>query len=93
MPASQSNITQWRKRQAALGFVRLKVQVRKADAALVREVASALAGPARHDATRAILREKLAPACSKSLKALLASAPLDGIELDRVQGLEREVDL
>ena len=93
MPASESNITQWRKRQAALGFVRVEVQVRKEDAALVREVASALADPARHDATRAILREKLAPTRSKSLKSLLSSAPLDGIELDRVQDLGREVDL
>jgi len=93
MPVSESNITHWRKRQAALGFVRVEVQVHKEDAALVREVARALADPARHDATSAILREKLAPTCSKNLKALLASAPLDGIELDRVQDLGREVDL
>lgn len=93
MTASRSNTTQWRKRQAALGFVRVEVQVRREDAALLREVASALVDPARHDATRAILREKLAPVSSKSLKALLASAPLDGIELDRVQDFGREVDL
>ena len=93
MTASKSNTTQWRKRQAALGFVRVEVQVRKEDATLIREVASALGDPARHDTTRALLCEKLAPVSSKSLKALLASAPLDGIELERVQDFGREVDL
>ncbi|MHC0055328.1 hypothetical protein [Phaeovulum veldkampii] len=93
MSTSQSNTTQWRKRQAALGFVRVEVQVRKEDASLVREIANALGDPARHDATRAILRQKITRSPSKSFKALLASAPLEGIELDRPSDFGREIDL
>ncbi|WBQ11336.1 hypothetical protein L2D01_06010 [Hyphomonadaceae bacterium ML37] len=37
-----SPVTQWRKRRQRQGFVRVEVQVRKEDAALVREVATAL---------------------------------------------------
>lgn len=93
MNASQSNTTQWRKRQAALGFVRVEVQVRKEDASLVREIASALGDPSRHDETRAILRKQITRSPSKSFKALLASAPLGDIELDRPRDFGREIDL
>ena len=40
-------VTQWRKRRWWQGFVRVEVQVRKKDAALVREIASALVDPER----------------------------------------------
>ncbi|MDE0095307.1 MAG: hypothetical protein OXS40_02850 [Gammaproteobacteria bacterium] len=40
-------VTQWRKRRRRQGFVRVEVQVRKKDAALVREFASALVDPER----------------------------------------------
>jgi hypothetical protein len=93
MSASQSNTTQWRKRQAALGFVRVEVQVRTDDASLVRDIASALGDPSRQDATRAILRNQITRSPSKSFKALLASAPLEGIELDRPSDFGREIDL
>ena len=93
MIASQSNTTQWRKRQAALGFVRVEVQVRKEDASLVREIASALGDPARHAATRAILRQQITRSPSNRFQALLASAPLEDIELDRSSDFGREIDL
>ena len=93
MIASQSNTTQWRKRQAALGFVRVEVQVRKEDASLVREIANALGDPSRHDETCAILRKQIVRSPSKSFKALLASAPLEDIDLDRTRDLGREIDL
>lgn len=89
---SQSNTTQWRKRQAALGFVRVQVQVRNEDASLVREIASVLRDPSRHEATRSVLRKHITPSPAKSFKALLASAPLADIELDRSTDSSREND-
>lgn len=89
---SQSNTTQWRKGLAALGFVRVQVQVRKKDASLVREIASVLRDPSRHEATRSVLRKHITPSPAKSFKALLASAPLADIELDRSTDSSREND-
>jgi hypothetical protein len=85
-----SPITQWRKRRERLGFVRVEVQVRKEDAGLVREIASALGDPAREADTRAVLRERIGARRAGRLKALLAAAPLDGIELERPRDLGRE---
>jgi len=93
MAANQSPTTQWRKRKAALGFVRVEVQVRKEDAPLLREVASALTDPARQDTTRTALREQVSGGAPPSFKTLLSSAPLEGIDLDRQQDLGRDVDL
>ncbi|GGB62734.1 hypothetical protein GCM10011316_38280 [Roseibium aquae] len=88
-----SPVTQWRKRRQQQGFVRVEVQVRKEDAALVRDVATALGDPARESETRAILREKIAMPRAGGLKALIASAPLDGIDLDRPRDFGRDVSL
>jgi len=88
-----SPVTQWRKRRQRQGFVRVEVQVRKDDAALVRDVATALGDPEREAETRAILREKIATPRSGGLKALLAAAPLDGIDLERPRDFGRNVAL
>ena len=88
-----STVTQWRKRRQRQGFVRVEVQVRKEDAALVRNVAAALGDPERERETRAILRERIATPRRGSLKALLASAPLEGIDLDRPRDFGRDVSL
>jgi len=85
-----SPVTQWRKRRQRQGFVRVEVQVRKEDAALVRDVATALGDPERETETRAILRERIATPRTVGLKALLASAPLEGIDLDRPRDFGRE---
>ncbi len=85
-----SPVTKQRQRR---GFVRVEVQVRKEDASLVRDVATALVDPARETETRAILREKIAAPCSGGLKALLASAPLEGIDLERPRNLGRDAAL
>jgi hypothetical protein len=69
------------------------VQVRREDAGLVRSVAGALADPARADEARAVLRDRFASARVKSLKLLLADAPLDGIDLDRDDDCGREIEL
>jgi len=78
---------------ASRGLVRVEVSVRKEDASLVRSVASALSDPIRQHETRRILRQRFAKPPSISLKALLASAPLDGIELERSRDTGRDIDL
>lgn len=88
-----SPVTQWRKRRQRQGFVRVEVQVRKQDASLVREVASALTDPAREEEARALLRERFASARKGGLKTLLAAAPLDDIELERPRDLGRDLAL
>lgn len=89
----QSPVTRWRKRRERQGFVRLEVQVRKDDASLVREIAAALGDPEREAETRAILREKIVGRRTGGLKALLAAAPLDDIDLERQRDLGRDVSL
>jgi hypothetical protein len=75
------------------GFVRVEVNVRKEDVSLVRCVASALSDPSREAEARKFLRQRFVEPPGVSLKALLASAPLDGIDLDRSPDPAREVDL
>lgn len=88
-----SPVTRWRKRRQRQGFVRVEVQVRKEDAALVRDVATALGDPARESETRTVLREKIATPRAGGLKALLASAPIEGIDLERPRDFGRDVPL
>ncbi len=88
-----SPVTAWRKRRQRQGFVRVEVQVRKEDASLVRDVATALGDPERETETRAILREKIATPRAGGLKALLEAAPLEGIDLGRRRDLGRDVSL
>jgi hypothetical protein len=78
---------------ARRGFVRVEVNVSKDDANLVRHVAAALSDPARQAAVRLLLRQRFVEPSGVSLKALLASAPLDGIDLVRDADLGRSVDL
>ena len=82
-----------RARMARRGFVRVEVNVRKEDARLVRGVAAALSDPLRQTEARLFLRQRFVLAPKKGLKALLASAPLDGIDLDRGRDLGRDSDL
>jgi hypothetical protein len=82
-----------RRRLKQRGIARLEVRVRKDDVPLVRGVVDALADPERAVETRALLRERFAPPSSKGLKALLARAPLEGIDLERPRDPGRDVDL
>ena len=90
---AKSSLAKYRARMERQGFVRVEVNVRKEDASLVRRVAAALSDPARQAETRSLLRQRFVPPPKVSLKALLASAPLDGIDLDRKRDLGRDVDL
>jgi hypothetical protein len=90
---AKSSVAIHRARKERQGFVRVEVNVRKEDASLVRSVASALSDPSRQADARKLLRQGFAEPPKVSLKALLASAPLDGIDLDRSRDLGRDVDL
>ena len=90
---AKSSLASHRARMARRGFVRVEVSVNKDDASLVRQVAAALTDPARQAAARVLLRQRFVEPPKVSLKALLESAPVDGINLDRGPDLGREVDL
>lgn len=89
----QKPVTAYRRRLKRRGVVRVEVHVRKADAALVRGVARALSDPAREAEARAMLRERFGPEKATGFKALLAKAPLEGIDLARERDLGRNVTL
>jgi len=72
-----------RQRLRSRGLIRLEVRVHPEDAPLVRAVARALVDSQRAVPTRALLRGRFAPIPTRSLKDLLSSAPLDGINLER----------
>jgi len=92
MPRSQRKpVTAYRRRLKRRGVVRVEVHVHKDDAALVRGVAQALSDPAREAEARAILRERFNASEAKGFKALLAAAPLEGIDLARERDLGRDV--
>jgi hypothetical protein len=94
MPKSrQQPFTAYRRRMKRQGVVRLEVHVRKADVALVRSIAEALADPEREVEARALLRERFTRGAGKGRKALLAAAPLEGIVLDRARDFGRDIDL
>ena len=92
-PQPGSALAEHRRRLRGRGLQRVEVQVRGEDAPLVRAVAAALADPGRAAEARALLRGRFAPAPARSLKDLLASAPLDGVDLDRPRDAGRAVEL
>ncbi len=93
MTKAKSSLATHRARRERQGFVRVEVNVRREDANLVRSVASALSDPSRQDEARRLLRHRFAEPPKVSLKALLAAAPLDGIDLGRAAEPARNVDL
>jgi hypothetical protein len=90
--AQKKALAAHRRRQKRRGFTRLEIKVRKADAALIRGVARALADPARETRARAALRREFGGG-AMGLKALLVAAPLEGIDLARERDLGRDVAL
>jgi hypothetical protein len=86
-------IASYRRRMKRRGLVRVEVQARKEDAPLLRSVAGALADPEHGAETRALLRERFASREVRGLKALLAAAPFEGIDLDRVRDTGRALEL
>ncbi len=86
-------VIRFRRRLKRQGMARLEVNVRKDDATLVRNVVRALANPGQEQTARALLREHFGGQTPDGLKALLAAAPLEGIDLSRDRDLGRTVDL
>ena len=91
--AKKKSVQTFRRRLKRRGVVRLEVHVRKDDAALVRGVVEALGDPKRETEARILLRERFGGGRIVGLKALLAAAPLDGIELTRPRDGGRDIDL
>lgn len=91
--AHRKAINSFRKRLKHRGMARLEVNIRKDDATLVRNVVRALSSPEREQTARALLREHFGGRPAEGLKALLAAAPLEGIDLTRERDLGRDVDL
>ena len=93
MPKAKSPLATHRARMERQGFVRVEVKVRKEDVSLVRRVVSALSDPSRQTEARRLLQQRFVEPHKVSLKALLAAAPLDGIDPDRSSAPGRDVDL
>jgi hypothetical protein len=91
--AQSRAVNSFRKRLKRLGMARLEVNVRKDDAGLVRNVVRALSNPEQEQAARALLREHFGGRPAEGLKALLAAAPLEGVDLGREREFGRDVDL
>ncbi len=91
--ATRAALTSYRRRRRRQGLVRVEVQVHKQDASLVRDVAKALNDNNRAKDARAFLHERFRPEPGKGFKALLASAPLEGVDLARERNYGRDVSL
>ena len=92
--AQKKAVQNHRRRLKERGLVRLEVQAPETDRALIRRIASLLRGdPERAAEIRQKLRHLIGDDPKPSLKALLASAPLEGIDLTRQRDLGREVEL
>jgi len=89
---ASTSLAEHRRRLKERGLVRLEVRVRQTDVPLVREVAAALGDPSRAAAARQFLQRRFAPAPAEDLKALLAEAPLDDVDLERARDVGRAID-
>ena len=91
--AQRKAINNFRKRLKQRGMARLEVNVRRDDAALVRNVVRALSSPEQEHRARDLLRQHFGSGYREGLKALLAAAPLEGIDLGRERDFGRDLDL
>ncbi len=87
--ARRQAVAEHRKRLKSRGLVRLELRAPEQDAALLREIAGALAAPERGARTRIALTELFAMHQARDFKEFLVAAPLEGLDLER----GREVDL
>ena len=84
----------YRRRLKERGLVRLEVKTAKEDVPLIRQVTQTLrSDPVRAAQLRSHLHRLVDREPQSDLKALLASAPLEGIDLFRRKDTGREVDL
>ena len=85
--ARKTPVDTFRKRLRQKGMVRVEVHVLKDDAVLVKSVARALGNPKMAAEARTILKARFTKPAQAGLKALLASAPLEGVDLERPRDL------
>jgi hypothetical protein len=91
--SARKAVAEHRKRLKQRGLVRIELRAPKEDAPLLREVAEALADPARAAHTRRVLREHVSPHAGMGFKELLAAAPLDlELDFDRAIDTGREIE-
>ena len=76
-------VRRYRERLKREGWVRCEVRIPREDVALIRGVAAVLSDPKRDAEARALLRAHFGDSSPQSLKALLAAAPLEGIDIER----------
>ncbi len=92
--AQKKALRKHRRRLRDQGLVRLEVQASEADAPLIRALARALLNePEKAALLRRQLRATMGRPEGEGLKALLAAAPLEGIEISRSRDLGRVIDL
>lgn len=85
-------VAEHRKRLKDRGLIRIELRAPEQDAALLREVAAALADPEQATRTRIVLSELFAVRRARGFKELLAAAPLEGVDLERSRDTGRDVD-
>jgi hypothetical protein len=87
------HVAEHRKRLKQRGLVRIELRAPKEDAGLLRDIAGALADPARSVGIRRLLHQHFNPYTGMSPKELLAAAPLDlELDFDRPVDPPREID-
>jgi hypothetical protein len=75
------------------GRVRCEVTVHRDDVDLIRTVAAALRDPESGGSARALLRERFSAPVAHGFKELLASCPLEGLDLTRARDVGRDIDI
>ncbi len=86
-------VAEHRKRLKQRGLVRIELRAPKDDGPLLREIAGALADPARAANTRRLLHQHFNLYAGMSFKELLAAAPLDlELDFDRTVDAGREIE-
>jgi len=73
--------------------VRVEMDVRSDDADLIRAIVKALNDPHQRPQVRDLLQERFGKSRSKGLKAMLAVAPLEGVDLSRDRDAGRPIKL
>ena len=91
--ARRQAVAEHRKRLKSRGLVRIELRAPAQDAALLREIAAALADSERGARTRIALNELFAMHRARNFKEFLAAAPLEGLDLERNRDTGRQVDL
>ncbi|MBM3505658.1 MAG: hypothetical protein FJX65_17560 [Alphaproteobacteria bacterium] len=83
----------FRRRQRRRGMIRIEVQVRREDAPLIRRLVKSLSDDDWRKTHRKSLVRVDYLASTVGLKALLAAAPLEGIDLRRSRDRNRPIRL